>query len=88
MEFKPSSEIEQFIESKVRSGQYQSAEEVINAAIGMLRDQDELGSADLDLLRGEVEKGLQQSRAGKSKPLDMGAIRAEIRRRHEQRKTA
>jgi antitoxin ParD1/3/4 len=88
MELKPSHDLQRFIESKVQSGQFKSADEVVNAALELLRDQDELSSADLDELRAQISKGLEQSRAGQSLPLDMGAIRLEMRRRREQRKTA
>ncbi|MBC8107005.1 MAG: type II toxin-antitoxin system ParD family antitoxin [Anaerolineae bacterium] len=88
MEFKPTEDSEQFIESKIHSGQYKSADGVVNAALSLLRDQEELSGSDLDELRSEINKGLEQSRAGQSMPLDMGSIRAEIRRRRDQRKTA
>jgi antitoxin ParD1/3/4 len=82
-------ESRRFVEEKVRSGQFASADDVVNSALATVRAQEELTADDVQALRREIEMGLEQSKRGESTPLDMAAIKAEVRRRRQaERKTA
>ena len=61
--------LKKLINQKVAGGLYHSASEVIRAG------------RHLKELRHEIALGLEESRKGQSKPLEMGAIKAEVRRR-------
>ena len=80
--------LRKFVADEVSSGRFQSPDEVIVAALEHWRDQEELTPADVEELRRELLVGVEQSRRGESVPLDMAAIREEVRRRRESRKTA
>jgi putative addiction module CopG family antidote len=81
-------DLEEFVNRKVASGEYSHPGDVIAAAVAMLRDEDELSGADLTNLRREINVGLEQSRQGQSRPLDMHAIREQVRARRASRRTA
>jgi antitoxin ParD1/3/4 len=62
---------EQFIEEKIRSGEYASREEVLRAALATLMDQDQLARLSMDELetvfpdfRKKIQEGLAQADAG------------------------
>ena len=89
MEISLSAESQRFVNEKIKSGQFASPDDVVNSALSALRLQEELTEQDLEELRREIEIGLQQSREGRSTPLDMAAIKADVRRRRlTGRKTA
>lgn len=73
--------LEKLVNKKVAGGLYHSASEVIRAGLRLLEEQDEMRSRRLKELRQEIALGLEEAQRGQSKPLDMGAIRAEVRRR-------
>jgi putative addiction module CopG family antidote len=81
MEISLSAESQRFVNEKIKSGQFASPDDVVNSALSALRLQEELTEQDLEELRREIEIGLQQSREGRSTPLDMAAIKADVRRR-------
>ncbi len=47
-----------FINEKIKSGQYHSASEVVRAALRLLEQQEELKQARIDILRQEIQKGI------------------------------
>jgi antitoxin ParD1/3/4 len=57
-------EVLRFAEEKVRTGQYASLEEAVNALLSHARDQEELGAEDLADLREEVDVGLAEADRG------------------------
>jgi len=59
-------DLEQFVQSQVRSGRYSSSEEAITAAVRLLRQQEEAEEA--RVLEG-VRQGLADVRAGRTQPL-------------------
>jgi putative addiction module CopG family antidote len=59
-------DLERFIEAKVRSGRFSSSDEVIVAAVRLLRDQEDREEA--RVLEG-IRQGLEDVRAGRSQPL-------------------
>src|SRR5437879_855856 len=74
-------ELERFVEEKVRAGQYQSADEVVNSAVAMLRQQETLSAEDIAELRREIAIGLEQLDRGESAPWDAAALKNKLRRR-------
>lgn len=80
--------LEKLVNQKVISGLYQSASEVIRAGLRLLAEQDEMRRRRLKELRREISLGLEEAQRGESRPLDIGAIRAEVRRRAVVRRKA
>ena len=74
-------ELERFVEEKVRAGQYQSADEVVNSAVAMLRQQETLSTEDIAELRREIAIGLEQLDRGESAPWDAGALKDKLRQK-------
>ena len=58
-------ELEMLVNEKVKSGNYNSASEVIREALRLLKEQDELKRIQREELRREVMKGVEEIRAGK-----------------------
>ena len=73
--------LEKLVNLKVNSGLYHSASEVVRAGLRLLEEEDEIRRRRLVELRHEIALGLEEARRGESKPLDMGAIKTEVRRR-------
>jgi len=67
-------ELEQYIRTKVDSGRYLSASEVVREALRLLEQKEK----QLEDLRVEIQKGLD---SGRSEPLNMEAIKAKARNR-------
>ncbi|MGI8670103.1 MAG: type II toxin-antitoxin system ParD family antitoxin [Aridibacter sp.] len=57
-------ELEEMINQKVQSGLYNSASEVIREGLRLLNEQDLLKQIRIEELRREVQKGVDQVRAG------------------------
>ena len=68
-------DLEQFVQSKVRSGRFTSPEEAIAAGVRLLRQQEE--AEDARTLEG-IRQSLEDVRAGRRQPLAEAV--AEIRR--------
>ena len=75
------SELEDFVNAKVQSGQYPSAGEVIREGLRLLEEQDMLRQIKLDRLRQDVQIGLDAESRGEVGLLDTNATLAEGRRR-------
>ncbi len=65
-------ELEEMINKKVESGLYNSASEVIREGLRLLNEQDQLRQIRIEELRREVQKGIDQIRAGNSKKYNSG----------------
>lgn len=58
-------ELENLIQKKIESGDYNSASEVIRDALKLLKEQDQLKELRREEIRREVMKGVEQIRNGK-----------------------
>jgi antitoxin ParD1/3/4 len=63
-------ELEKLVTSKVKSGRYQSASEVIREGLRLLDDQDRLREIHLNEVRQKVQTGLEQLDRGEAIPGD------------------
>jgi antitoxin ParD1/3/4 len=70
-------QLEQLVRSKVTSGLYNSASEVVREALRLMEREDQLRAAALAQLRKDLQAGLD---SGPATPLDMEEIKAEGRR--------
>ena len=59
-------DVEQFIQAKVKSGRFMSSDEVLTAAVRLLRQQEEAEEA--HVLEG-IRQGLDDVRAGRTQPV-------------------
>ena len=78
-------QLEELVRSKVNSGMYTSASEVVREALRLMDEQDRLRQAKLDELRREVRKGLD---SGASEQWDAAAVKAKARARRAAKPTA
>jgi antitoxin ParD1/3/4 len=66
--------MEQRVREKLESGGYNSASEVVDETLRLLRERDELRQARLEDLRREVRVGLQQLDEGQYTTYDDGSL--------------
>jgi antitoxin ParD1/3/4 len=78
--------LERFVEEKVKSGQYASADAVVTSALSLLRDQETLTAEDVARLKREVAIGIEQLDRGESAPWDPEEIKAKGRKIFEARR--
>ncbi|GGX60436.1 type II toxin-antitoxin system ParD family antitoxin [Saccharospirillum salsuginis] len=74
-------ELERFVKSKVETGLYNSASEVMREALRLMEERDALQAVRLESLRYDINKGLGSLENGEGKPLDIEAIKAKGRAR-------
>ena len=77
--------LEELVRSKVSSGLYSSASEVVREALRLMDEQDRLRQMKLDELRRELRKGLD---SGTSEQWDAAAVKAKARARRAAKPTA
>ena len=70
-------ELETLVNEKVKSGNYNSASEVVREALRLLKEQDELKRIRRDELRREVMKGVTDIREGRFRTYESGEELAE-----------
>jgi antitoxin ParD1/3/4 len=68
--------LEDFIRQTVNAGRYQSASEVVRTALRLLEESEQERAAKVELLRQEIQKGLD---SGPATPLDIDALLQECR---------
>jgi len=78
-------QLEELVRSKVASGLYNSASEVVREALRLLEEQDRLRDAKLAQLRGDIRQGLD---SGPSEPWDAAAVKRKARARRITKTTA
>ena len=71
-------QLEELVRSKVASGLYTSASEVVREALRLMDEQDRVRAAKLDQLKADVRRG---SDSGKSQPWDASAVKQKARAR-------
>jgi antitoxin ParD1/3/4 len=72
-------ELEQFVDSRVASGRYQSASEVIRQGLRLLQEEEMTRQAALERLRNQINLGLEQAKRGEL--LDGEEVFQELERR-------
>jgi antitoxin ParD1/3/4 len=75
-------QLEELVRSKVGSGMYTSASEVVREALRLMDEQDRLRQAKLDELRRDVRKGLD---SGPSEQWSATEVKAKARARRAAR---
>jgi putative addiction module CopG family antidote len=73
-------ELERFVQSQVKKGQYASADDVVRDALQALKDQEDWVERHADLLKKQVKVGLSELDRGLGEPWDPEEIKAEGRR--------
>ena len=71
-------QLEELVRSKVSSGMYNSASEVVREALRLMDEQDRIRQVKLDELRQQIRKGLD---SGASKPWDAVAVKGKAHAR-------
>jgi antitoxin ParD1/3/4 len=78
-------QLEELVRSKVESGRYSSASEVVREALRLLEEQDRLREAKLQDLRREVRRGLD---SGRGQSWDAAALKKQARARRSAKAAA
>jgi antitoxin ParD1/3/4 len=65
MEISLEPELRKFVDEKIKSGEYGSADDVINGALLAMRDRSEGSTEDVEELRRELAIGVEQADRGK-----------------------
>lgn len=73
-------ELEKLVGQRVASGMYHSASEVIREALRLLLDRDSVRKLQLDQLRRQVARGIEQADSGAVSPFNPRKIRALARK--------
>ena len=69
-------QLEELVRSKVDSGLYTSASEVVREALRLMQEQDELRAVRLEELRREIRRGLE---SGPGEAWDLDELKAQAR---------
>lgn len=77
-------ELENFVQSKVTSGRYTSASEVVREALRLLEDQDKARATHLKEFRSELDRRLGSLDRGEA--VEGETVFAQIRKKSEQRR--
>ena len=72
-------EQEQYINGKVKAGAYACTSDVIRAALRLMREHDAEEERKLEILRREIQKGIDSFEQDGGIPFDAEAIKAEGR---------
>ena len=68
-------ELEARVRQHVASGMYGSASEVIREALRLFEAYQSVQQSSLVALKSDIERGMEDVRAGRVKPMDMAAIK-------------
>ena len=71
------SELERFVHSRVASGRYQTASEVVRESLRLLEEREQARESALEELRVKIRRGIEQADRGEL--LDGDAVLEEIR---------
>lgn len=75
------SELEEIVNARIQSGQYQSPGEVVREGLRLLQEQEMLRQIKLEQLRKDIAIGIEAADRGEVAPLDVEDIIAEGRKR-------
>jgi antitoxin ParD1/3/4 len=78
-------ELEQFVQTKVQSGRYNSASEVVREALRLLEDHEKARVAQLAELNKELGRRLASLDRGER--VDPAEVRARLQKKSEERRT-
>ena len=78
-------ELESFVNSKVATGLYQTASEVVREGLRLLRERDIMQQEKLEALRQELAVGIEQADRGQTTPLTEETV-AQMKSRGRQRR--
>ncbi|WGV28266.1 type II toxin-antitoxin system ParD family antitoxin [Halotia branconii] len=78
-------ELEKWVQSKVESGMYTSASEVIREGLRLLKEQDAFKAIRLAELRREIQQGID---SGESTPFNIDEIIELAKQQRQQRESA
>lgn len=71
-------DLEDFVNSQVAAGRYETRGELIREALVFLRERDRIRELRLQDLRKEIQVGLDQLERGERSPLNMEDIKKEV----------
>ncbi len=74
-------ELTQYVQTKVESGLYHSASEVVREGLRLLKEKELLQEARLMTLRQEIQQGIDQADQGEFSNRSIVDLKAEARRR-------
>ena len=74
-------ELERFIDEKVKAGHYADANDIVNEALEVLKEQEEFSAEQVTYLRRELGRGVDQLDQGHCAQFDAQKIIAEERDR-------
>ncbi len=74
-------ELEKYVASKVESGLYQTASEVVREGLRLLKEKEELHQRKLEELRREIQVGIDQADRGELSPMDAEGTLKRLRAR-------
>jgi len=77
-------ELENFVQTKVSSGRYNSASEVVREALRLLEEHDKARAVQLEEFRSQLDRRLASLDRGKG--VDGEAVFAQLRKKSEQRR--
>lgn len=82
---------ENFIEERIKSGQYNSASEVVRDALRLLEEQEQIRAMKMQALKAEIQKGLddlQQGRYSTYSDETLGEFFEDVKKRGRERLAA
>lgn len=79
-------ELEQMVKSKVESGLYNSASEVVRESLRLMRERDQTREAKIESLRAEIQVGIDQLDHGEG--VSAEEVFAEIQAKSQTRKSS